>query len=283
LTLPHLSGILKHRQKLERARKVRAEMPFPEKERVIYQINPIEEATCQLRFPPILKIDTELPSEFQDRIRGKYPFYKTQAAVNLPGALSSQWMLPIGPNQNIHEFASKDGNWSLSLTREYLSLTCRRYERWEEFKEHLSEPLSVLDKLYTPAVFVRIGLQYRNVIHRSKLGLTNVGWDRLLQPWIAGAFTRPEVASNIDISVSQWSIRLSNGQSRVQVLHGLSSHVLTQELCYSIDADFYDQQQTEPRHAIERLDFLNNQARLFFRWCITEELHEAMQPRTLSG
>ena len=48
-------------------------MPFPEATRVIYHKNPLTDVICQLRFPPILKIDSEIPSLFQDTIREQYP------------------------------------------------------------------------------------------------------------------------------------------------------------------------------------------------------------------
>ena len=48
-------------------------MPFPEVDRVIYTTNPLDREICQLRFPPILKIDTEIPSQFQDKLRSEYP------------------------------------------------------------------------------------------------------------------------------------------------------------------------------------------------------------------
>jgi uncharacterized protein (TIGR04255 family) len=45
-------------------------MTFPEDSpRVIYGRNPLEQVICQIRFPTILKIDTELPAAFQEQIR----------------------------------------------------------------------------------------------------------------------------------------------------------------------------------------------------------------------
>ena len=50
------------------ARGRRSKMAFPDVARVLYRRNPIELAVCQFRFPPILRIDAEIPSQFQERI-----------------------------------------------------------------------------------------------------------------------------------------------------------------------------------------------------------------------
>ena len=64
-------------------------MPFPDVERVIYNENPLDRVICQLRFAPILKIDTEIPAEFQERIRIDYP--------NL--SETADWSLVADPNK----------------------------------------------------------------------------------------------------------------------------------------------------------------------------------------
>ena len=48
-----------------------------------------------------------------------------------------------------------------------------------------------------------------------------------------------------------------------------------------IDADFYDDKQTELANALTRLDSLNKQSGYFFRWCIRERLHTAMRPQLI--
>jgi uncharacterized protein (TIGR04255 family) len=258
-------------------------MAFPDAQRVIYERNPLDEVICQLRFPAILKID-EPPVAFQEQVRTRYPFYVRKPTLKLPPTIPAELSamltreLPGGMGPAAHEFTSRDQKWTLSLTREFLALTCRAYLRWEEFKDHLAEPLDALRQCYAPGFFVRIGLRYRDVIRRSALGLEGVGWDALLKPWIAGAFARPEAAADVEASASQTCIRLPDGRSRVLAQHGTGLDEGGSEVVYMIDADFFDDKQTEPNDALSRLDFLNGQARLFFRWCIDDRLHEAMRP-----
>ncbi len=258
-------------------------MAFPDAPRVIYEKNPLEEVICQVRFPAILKIDTEAPAAFQESIRANFPLYKNRPTLKLPGGLPAELMTLLGKDlpfggQNAHDFTTRDEKWTLGLAREFLALTCRSYDRWEEFKQQLDGPLRALQMSYVPAFFTRVGLRYRDIIRRESLDLKNVGWAELLQPWIASAFGSPDVSTDVEHSGHELLIRLPEGQGHVRVHHGTVLDETTKETCYVIDADFFTEQQTEPSHAIECLDFLNKQARLLFRWCIQDRLHRAMRP-----
>jgi uncharacterized protein (TIGR04255 family) len=255
-------------------------MPFPDVSRVIYEVNPLEAVICQLRFPPVLKIDAEVPAGFQEEIREDYPLYEPKSPLRLPAGLPpnlAQMILPLG-GQKIHEFASKDRTWSLNLQHEFLSLTCRAYERWELFRKQMESPFEALRKHYNPPFFTRIGLRYRDVIRRSRLQLAEVPWSELLQPWISSVLAAPETAKHVQSAQTMFVLDIPEATSQVQVWSGLVRDGLSNEISFLIDTDFYTEQQTEPSYVFDRLNVLNRYAGRFFRWCITDRLHEAMQP-----
>jgi uncharacterized protein (TIGR04255 family) len=255
---------------------------------MIYQINPLEVVICQLRFPPILKIDTEPPAAFQEQIRADYPFYESKSPFRLPAGLPPNLAemvvadLPLGGIKS-HDFDSKDRTWGLNLTREFLALTCRAYERWENFRERLNGACVALNECYKPAFYTRIGLRYRDVIRRSRLQLEKTPWLELLQPWISGVIGRPETADQVKNTASVFLIDFPEEAGRVQVSSGLAVDGQTNEIAFVIDADFYTEQQTESSHVFQRLDIFNRYAGRFFRWCITDQLHEAMRPHPPSS
>ena len=261
-------------------------MAFPEMPRVLYELNPLDEVICQLRFPPVLRIETEVPSLFQERIRAIFPFYEAKPSLKLPPGLPADVVsslvqgtpLGLGPT---HEFSSVDKQWVVSLTREFLALTCRRYERWERFRDLLRGPLGALLEIYAPSFYTRVGLRYIDLIRRSVLGMGHVGWDELLKPWVAGPFGSPEVSRDVAHAASDFLIALAETDSSLRVRHGIVLQPGSQEHCYLIDADFFDERRTETTNVFPRLDALNRQAGLFFRWCIRDRLHEAMRPRPL--
>jgi uncharacterized protein (TIGR04255 family) len=261
-------------------------MPFPYSPRVVYQKNPLEEVICQLRFPTILKIGSEPPSAFQDRIRGAYPLFKDKAPVEIAGippeiAQMVAKGLPFHGGHAGYDFTSADQVWTISLTPDFLALTCRKYERWEDFLQHLKGPLDALLALYSPAFLSRIGLRYRDVIRRSQLGLDGISWGELLRPPMAGVLACQDIADTVQHTAQEIVIRLEDDQSQVRVRHGLAEDAGSGEQCYLIDCDFFLDQTTETADAHSKLDFLNRQGRLFFRWCITDRLHDAMGPQPI--
>ena len=46
---------------------------FSTETRCIYRKNQLAEVICQLRFPEILTIETNIPAQFQEAIRGDFP------------------------------------------------------------------------------------------------------------------------------------------------------------------------------------------------------------------
>jgi len=263
-------------------------MLFPERERVIYDKNPLESVVCQLRFPSILKIDSELPSRFQDRIRAEYPQFKQRpllaAGFNLTPELSKlvgESFLPMGGGQQAYDFSSEDSHWQVSLTREFVALTAKKYRRWEEFKGRLASVRAAFEAEYTPSSYSRIGLRYQDVIRRSELNLKDVEWAELLEQHIAGELGAPNIAGAIQVAKRELLINLENGQGHVRIKHGLAFASETAEVCYMIDADFYTDQKMELPHATARLDHFNVEAARLFKWCIRERLHTAMGPQVI--
>lgn len=259
-------------------------MPFPAADRVIYTRNPLTEVIAQLRFPPILKIDQDAPAIFQDRIRARFPFYETRVEENFLPAEVRRLMPPeivemftAETRNKVHDFITEDGNWRLSLAKNFVALSTLQYTRWQEFRDLLAEPLVALHQEYAPSFYTRIGLRYRNVIRRSSIGLTDVPWAALLQPYIAGALsTSLPGEESIVNSAHRIEIKLAAEGGLVRVMHGFLE--VDGEVGYSIDNDLFTEQRTEVDDAVDKLDYFNGRAGRVFRWCISDRLHVALEP-----
>ena len=256
-------------------------MSFPESERVLYDRNPLAEVICQLRFPPILRIDSDV-ADFQEAIRGEYPLY-AEEQVSVPGvppeiAEMIKGAMP-GPKP-AKKFGSADGRWTVALTREFVALQTSDYVRWEEFRGRLRAVLDTTERIFRPAFYTRVGLRYRDVIRRSRLALDpTTPWSQLLKPHIAGELAT-EIGSHVTELTHVSLIRLAGGGS-VRIRHGLSKPEGQEEQSYSIDTDFFTVDRTELPNANDRLDYFNQQAARLFRWCIADQLHRAMGPRRI--
>jgi len=190
--------------------------------------------------------------------------------------------LAFSAAQKSHEFMDATRTWTLSLDREKLTLHCQKYESWEEFKDFLGTALDALRQVYSPPFYLRIGLRYRDVIRRSEHGLKDTVWKDLLTSSIVGPYCSPDVENDTERIAHQDLIRLSDGQGRVLITHGPILDERIKEWCYALDSDFFVEGQTEDADVIARLDFLNQEARRFFRWSITDRLHRAMGPQPIS-
>lgn len=257
-------------------------MPFPNPPRTVYQRNPLEEVICQLRFPPILRIDAEPAAAFQERIRVDYPLYEEQpiVGVELPPKLAQLINLSAAGGQVQREFSSQDQNWKITLTRDFLALTARSYERWEGYRGHLTAPLAVLEEEYEPAFYTRIGLRYKNVFRRSRLALDGVKWRELLSPHIAAELAVEQVLADVRHAAHQVAFAIGQFNATAQVRHGLTDD--DDEQCYTIDADFFTTDRTERANALSILDYFNEEARRLFHWCISERLHTALEPAAVA-
>jgi len=266
-------------------------MPFPDSPRVIYNKNPLTEVVCQLTFPAILRIDSESPSKYQEKLREEYPFFNEQQGANLKLNFPKELAQAVGNSLSlrsgraVYQFISLDKNWKITLTRESLAISTFAYKRWEEFKQHFEKPLSAFIEEYKPAFFSRVGLRYIDLINKSELGLQDVPWRELLKSPIAGELSDLDIAERITNCANQLTISLDDEGSIILLNHGLigNDSNQTENFSYLIDSDFSTEQKTEVKDVIERIDYFNKQSGKLFRWCITERLHEALEPQPLQS
>jgi len=261
-------------------------MPIPDNhQRVIYNKTPLESVICQLRFPPILRIDSELPSDFQEKIRAIYPlFEESEGNIPLPQGLPKilgnelAGKLRLGPKS--YNFKTDDEKWTVALTREFIALSTVDYQKWETFRENLLIIFNALLEVYKPSFFIRVGLRYRDVIRRSKIGLSTEKdlWPDLLNPLIAGVLGSPDLGTSIEEFSNNFVVKLENGNGLVRIRHGLAEAKDNKEECYLIDCDYFSDKRTEVNNVIDRLDRFNKEERNFFRWCINDKLYNAMEP-----
>jgi len=258
-------------------------MPFPESPRVIYAQNPLSEVIFQARFPPILRIEAETPAGFQESVRGSYPIFREVKpelpTANVPAEIANVVRAMFStPGRTIaYEFASEDGAWSITLSREALALKATTYQRWEGFRDRLERAIKSLNELYRPAFFSRVGLRYVDVIQRSKLGLTSRPWADLLKPHIAGEFAAPELAGHVQHAARELRVKLT-GEGSVMIRHGTVIEKRADEQCFVIDSDFFTEGRLEPPNAVRLLNEFNRKSGHLFRWCIQDALDRAMEP-----
>jgi uncharacterized protein (TIGR04255 family) len=260
-------------------------MNFPEFERVIYRHNPLVEVVCQLRFSPILKIAHQEPVEFQDEIRSEYPLFEKVQPLPLE-ILNIAQQMGVSLNSDLAlSFKSEDQKWNLSITKDFISLGTSSYERYEQFKQRFEDAIRIFERIYKPSFYTRVGLRYRDLIIRSKLGIQDRLWSELISQHIAAELQDSELSPSIESLTKHLILNVENGQ--ISFKHGLVTiedpQGNTTENAYLIDADFYTEQKIKGEKDVWNiLNQFNQTAGGLFRWSITDVLHDAMQPQPVN-
>lgn len=256
---------------------------FPQVDRVIYGKAPLVEVICQVRFPVDLRVETEPPAGFQQRVRDGFPLLakKNQAVLSaLPPEVAKAFesVIPSSANSTIWQFNTEDGTHTLELAKDNLTLVSRNYGRWEEFHGLFEGPLRAFVELYTPPFFIRVGLRYRDIIQRSKLGLADAPWSTLLKPHVLGELGQPGIEDRTIEAFRNLLLGLPQRSAKVRLQHGFAQVEGSNEQSYLIDCDFFVDR-TEVSNVADTLGYFNSNAASYFRWCITDRLHRAMDPQ----
>jgi uncharacterized protein (TIGR04255 family) len=254
---------------------------FPPSPRVIYTRAPLIEVICQLRFPPLLSIESKPPVDFQERIRDHFPLL--EKASSLPAGLPMEVAQVVqGTGRSNYQFLTEDRSTVVTLSSDSIALSTTRYTRWEDFRGQLRAPLAALREIYKPSFFSRIGLRYRNAIDRVQLGLRNIPWSELLRKEILGELAVPQFEASLEqVANRTLRLRIPDGSGSVMMRHGLGTVQGRSEISYVVDLDFFVERKAEVADAERTLDHFNGMAGCAFRWCITDTLRNALVPNEL--
>lgn len=246
---------------------------FSQESRCVYAKNHLAEVICQLRFPEILSIESQLPAAFQDEIRGVFPKYSVRREN-------------VSPQQqtNNYQFSTEDGTWRVNMTSKFISLSCVRYTSWETFAAMLDKPLAAFIQIYQPAYFERIGLRYLNFISRRDLQLDDVPYRELISPQYLGVLADEDIAESgvtrctVDVDVAiRGGCRAKVHAGPGKVTRGGKDDPETK---FVFDLDLYMMGNVPVNVSAGALQTLHNQSYGIFRGAITEQLHDAMEPIT---
>lgn len=256
-------------------------MMFAEYDRCQYLRSPLVEVICQLRFPTILSINANEPTEFQEAIRRDFPQYRVVSEQRpprmVPGNPPRMEAPPVIKNYN---FVSADGKWKLNLTQDFIALSTLSYTHWEDFATRLDKPLAQFIQLYQPAFFQRLGLRYTNAISRQRLGLADLLWDDLIRPHFIGVLGEPDVdETKVNKCAVDLEMTLPDCRLKVHAGPGLIGGGKTDpEPKFILDGDCSVTGDLTADQIPAHLDAMHKRAFRLFRGAITRELHEALGP-----
>lgn len=257
---------------------------FSNEKRCYYSNNQLAEVICQLRFPEILTIGTNVPAAFQDAIRGDFPRYSVRNEAPAPRISGTPGNLQLenqSPTVN-YQFASADGSWRVNLTTKFISLSTNHYSNWESFAKKLDTPLAAFIKTYNPAFFERVGLRYMNFFSRKSLSLEGTAFRDLIQPAYLGILAEDDVNEASCTRCSMDAEIALNGGCRAKIHAGPGlvkrNNQPDPEVKFILDLDLFMGGNIPVNYSAASLETLHAQAYPVFRDAITDNLHSALEP-----
>lgn len=251
---------------------------FPVSARVLYGRNPLNEVICQVRFPTILRIESEPPSDFQEKIRHRFPGFE-RAKNPLEGKVPAEILKAMGGplTATSYGFENEEHNTKITLAAEAMAVVTSAYVTWDKFKEDVGLALQSLADVYAPSFYSRVGLRYQNLLKRSSID-PKAKWADLVRAELAGELTIQEWASAVKGVHKTIQCQMDDGDG-FTLQHGLADVEGTEETVYLMDFDYFHETKTEIADVDVVLDRLHGHSGNAFRWAISEALHQAMEPQ----
>ena len=257
---------------------------FSNEEHCRYGKSQLGEVICQLRFPEILKINTESPAAFQEMVRHQFPRYAASSETAAPKVINTPQGLKLQaqPTINNYAFISEDGCWRINLTCRFISLSCSCYIGWAEFAQKLDLLLAAFIQIYSPSFFQRIGLRYMNFISRASLDLTDAPFSDFIRTPYLGVLCEDGIdASSVLKSSVDAEYRISGGNmAKIHAGPGIVTRngQTDKEVKFIFDQDLFCADEVPVAQAAAALERLHQSAYPIFRGAITDFLHNAMEP-----
>ena len=249
---------------------------FPDTPDLQLENSPLIEVVCQVRFPPILRIAAENPTEFQDRIRDKFPNFEQEVGVlfRILGPTKKEEPTSEVPTKT-YRFSTSDQQTTISLAADFYALSTNRYANWDGFANHLKNAHAAVQQTYKPAYATRIGLRYIN-----KLTVANTGCRTLEEMF---ALLRPELTAHARSDVWGNAIEM---RSRLVLADGSAKLTLNTGFgeengmpVFVLDLDYFEEGSLPLDDVIERCTRYNEVIYRAFRWCVLDGKLAIFKPR----
>lgn len=245
-----------------------ADLAYPECD---YGRTGLTTVVCQLRFNPILRIGQEVPVDFQDRVREAFPVFVREESIELRLALGAS--LPtavesLPPTPATWRFRTEDGAWAAGLAANFLSLETKDYQHFPGFAARFAVLLSALGEVYGIRSFSRVGLRYVNHFKKTQFA---GGWNGRINPALLGPLGDPLMGA--EVTGTQQLFAIAGDDWTIAVRHGL-----VDSGDYLLDYDHATESKVDAEEAELKMAEFNRRVFQVFRWSITDEMHQEMEP-----
>ncbi|MCG7898944.1 MAG: TIGR04255 family protein [Candidatus Thiodiazotropha weberae] len=243
-------------------------LSIPTQQSVRYDINFIQTAVCELKFPVLLELEEKLPLQFQQALRKDFPIFNKSQTVSInPGGSTD---LPLS-----YAFKTRDLKWVIALKPDSLVIETGHYTEFADFLGKIEHILSLIGSMLDTDFFTRVGLRYINVIDLE---------DGQVDEWVNPKLIAPILNGELG-TLSKYisEIHGSFTDGKYIFRHGLDSDQQDKtKIKYVLDFDYYSEG-VDYTQTIELLTKFNVQNFSFFKWALGKKAEKALglgKPKT---
>jgi len=253
---------------------------FPEVPDIRLGRSPLREVVCQVRFPTLLRIATETPVSFQERIKARFPLLKKEQNLKLEVRGPESEDIEVAPPTTVYRFFDREQICQATLAPDFFALSTKGYVDWLQFAEDLRTVHEVVNAEYDVPYATRIGLRYINRIDSS---FTESGEFEdvypLLRSELTAMLTTGEISSP-ESSAHRIVVPIEEGD-RLAFFYGLIREGSPPKPSFVLDFDVYvEADDIGLGDLVSRCEGYHDTIYWAFRWCIADGKLEAFKPVT---
>lgn len=249
---------------------------FPQYQEIRLKNPPLAEVICQVRIPPILKILTSEPGDFQDSIRDRFPLLSIEQGFTLSIAQAGANTPAPNIQPRVYKFASEDGTSNAALTVDFFAISTTAYHHWDDFVRDLVLVYNAVAAAYKPAYATRIGLRYVNRLTSVNTGCRTMKQTlAMLRPQLT-AQLRTDVWSEPSEAVTQ--LILADGSGILALRTAYRQDADTKIPFFVLDFDYFEEGKINLTDLVERCHQYHEKTYAAFRWCFKDISMSAFDP-----
>ena len=249
---------------------------FPQQPDVRLENSPLVEVVCQVRFPIILRITSEDPTEFQEHIRAEFPFLELEHGFVIRAPGPGVQTPPVAePQSRSYRFRTADEQTTISLAADFYALSTTRYTDWDGFAHYLKLLSETAERVYKPTYATRIGLRYINRLTRGNTGCQSLAEiQEILRPELT-SYSRSDSWAEVDEMRSRLVLKDNGAKLTVATAAGEEND----EPFFVLDLDYFEEGRLNLDNIAQRCARYNHAIYRAFRWCIRDEKIEVFKPK----
>lgn len=246
--------------------------PKEKSDKTVYKTNFIKNVIFKIDFNIILKLQKELPDDFQEQIRNNYPKIKIGKQVhtnfNLPENSIEEITVPMWI------FSNEDNSIKISLSFNSLIIEVDDYANFPEYACIIKSICDPFISIYKPSM-TRFGLRYINEII-LETGNT-FDWKNIINSSLTSGIDN-FVNDKTEISRAMNQIILNRDDYKINFNYGMFNRDYPNKISkkeFLLDYDFYTND-ADSQNIYTYLDKFNEEARTLFEKSIENKLRNIM-------